>query len=133
MSIISKIEDDIKSARLTKSSDTLISLQTLLGAIQNLPKNKYNDEGAISKIKASLDGIEVMLSSLPSSDARVEKLTKEKELLSSYMPKMLTNEEVDIIIKENSLNNIKDAMAFFNKEYPGKINRAYVSSKYLKK
>ena len=66
MNIIEKINADIITYRRNKNSDALISLQTLLGAINNLPKNKQDDSGAISKIKASLEGIEVMLNNLKS-------------------------------------------------------------------
>lgn len=135
MNIIEKIELDIKNARKASDAATLVSLQTLLGSIQNLQKNKQNDEGAISKIKSSLDGISVMLSHLDSNDSRVSKLETEKALLESYMPKvvMLNNDVVDDLISQNALTNIKDAMSFFQRNYAGKVDRAYVASKFLNK
>ena len=54
MNIIEKINADIITYRRNKNSDALISLQTLFGAINNLPKNKQDDSGAISKIKAMI-------------------------------------------------------------------------------
>ena len=129
MNIIEKINADIITYRRNKNSDALISLQTLLGAINNLPKNKQDDSGAISKIKASLEGIEVMLLNLKSDDARVSKLTAERELLFAYMPKILSNEEVDKILEEQKFTNIKDAMTYFKNNYPNQVNLVYVSSK----
>ena len=129
MNIIEKINADIITYRRNKNSDALISLQTLLGAINNLPKNKQDDSGAISKIKASLEGIEVMLLNLKSDDARVSKLKAERELLFAYMPKILSNEEVDKILEEQKFTNIKDTMTYFKNNYPNQVNLVYVSSK----
>ena len=129
MTIIEKINADIITYRRNKNSDALISLQTLLGSINNLPKNKQDDSGAISKIKASLEGIEVMLLNLKSDDDRVPKLKAERELLFAYMPKILSNEEVDKILEEQKFTNIKDAMTYFKNNYPNQVNLVYVSSK----
>lgn len=136
MNIIEKIEQDIKVARKALNSETLVSLQTLLGAVQNLPKNKQNDDGVVSKIKSSLDSIDLMLAHLDKSDARVSKLEKEKILLSSYMPPapiLLSREDTDSLIEQNGLSNIKDAMAFFNAGYAGKVDKSYVASKFINK
>jgi uncharacterized protein YqeY len=129
MNIIEKINADIITYRRNKNSDALISLQTLLGAINNLPKNKQDDSGAISKIKASLEGIEVMLINLKSDDARVSKLKAERELLFAYMPKILSNEEVDKILDEHKFTSIKDAMAHFKTNYPNRADLGYISKK----
>ena len=129
MNIIEKINADIITYRRNKNSDALISLQTLLGAINNLPKNKQDDSGAISKIKATLEGIEVMLNNLKSDDMRVPKLKNERELLSSYMPKILSSEEVDKILDEHKFASIKDAMAYFKTNYPNRADLGYISKK----
>ena len=129
MNIIEKINADIITYRRNKNSDALISLQTLLGSINNLPKNKQDDSGAISKIKATLEGIEVMLNNLKSDDMRVPKLKNERELLSSYMPKILSSEEVDKILDEHKFTSIKDAMAYFKTNYPNRADLGYISKK----
>ncbi len=129
MSIIEKINIDITTYRRNKDSNSLITLQTLLGSINNLPKNKQDDSGAISKIKATLEGIEVMLNNLKSDDMRVPKLKNERELLSSYMPKILSSEEVDKILDEHKFTSIKDAMAYFKTNYPNRADLGYISKK----
>ena len=129
MNIIEKINADIITYRRNKNSDALISLQTLLGSINNLPKNKQDDSGAISKIKATLEGIEVMLNNLKSDDMRVPKLKNERELLSSYMPKILSSEEVDKILDEHKFTSIKDTMAYFKTNYPNRADLGYISKK----
>ena len=129
MSIIEKINIDITTYRRNKDSNSLITLQTLLGSINNLPKNKQDDSGAISKIKATLEGIEVMLNNLKSDDTRVPKLKNERELLSSYMPKILSSEEVDKILDEHKFTSIKDAMAYFKTNYPNRADLGYISKK----
>ena len=129
MNIIEKINIDITTYRRNKDSNSLITLQTLLGSINNLPKNKQDDSGAISKIKATLEGIEVMLNNLKSDDMRVPKLKNERELLSSYMPKILSSEEVDKILDEHKFASIKDAMAYFKTNYPNRADLGYISKK----
>ena len=129
MSIIEKINIDITTYRRNKDSNSLITLQTLLGSINNLPKNKQDDSGAISKIKATLEGIEVMLNNLKSDDMRVLKLKNERELLSSYMPKILSSEEVDKILDEHKFTSIKDTMAYFKTNYPNRADLGYISKK----
>ncbi len=129
MSIIEKINIDITTYRRNKDSNSLITLQTLLGSINNLPKNKQDDSGAISKIKATLEGIEVMLNNLKSDDMRVPKLKNERELLSSYMPKILSSEEVDKILDEHKFTSIKDTMAYFKTNYPNRADLGYISKK----
>ena len=129
MNIIEKINIDITTYRRNKDSNSLITLQTLLGSINNLPKNKQDDSGAISKIKATLEGIEVMLNNLKSDDMRVLKLKNERELLSSYMPKILSSEEVDKILDEHKFTSIKDTMAYFKTNYPNRADLGYISKK----
>ena len=129
MNIIEKINIDITTYRRNKDSNSLITLQTLLGSINNLPKNKQDDSGAIYKIKATLEGIEVMLNNLKSDDMRVPKLKNERELLSSYMPKNLSSEEVDKILDEHKFTSIKDAMAYFKTNYPNRADLGYISKK----
>ena len=129
MNIIEKINIDITTYRRNKDSNSLITLQTLLGSINNLPKNKQDDSGAISKIKATLEGIEVMLNNLKSDDMRVPKLKNERELLSSYMPKILSSEEVDKILDEHKFTSIKDTMAYFKTNYPNRADLGYISKK----
>lgn len=105
MSIKKKIEEDMKSALKAKDNVKLQSLRFLLSQIKNKEidaRRELKDEEIYkviqTLIKQRKEGIEIY-----EKAGRVDLLEKEKkelELLESYLPKMLTDEEIERIVDE---------------------------------
>ena len=54
----------------------------------------------------------------------------ENKLLEQFIPKQLTEEQIDSILKRENFNSIKDCMSFFKELYPGLYNGQLVSKKF---
>lgn len=63
-------------------------------------------------------------------EATRTKLLTEIEIYESYLPKQLTNAEIDSICAEQNFASIKDAMSYFKDNYFKRYDAKYVSSKY---
>lgn len=54
----------------------------------------------------------------------------ENKLLEQFIPKQLTEEQIDSILRRENFNSIKDCMSFFKEVYPGLYNGQLVSKKF---
>lgn len=111
MSILEKLNEDMKTAMKSKDTFSLAVIRMAKGAIQLEAINKkkelsYDEEvGIISKqIKMRNDSI-VEFEKANRVDL-VNQYKEEVELLKKYMPEELTIEEIDKIIEE-AFNNVK--------------------------
>lgn len=131
-----QLKTDLLTARKNKDTDSLSILQTLLGAIEqklkdNSSKKLTEDEIVISTIKYFKNNIEVFLQANPEESIRL-KLNKELSLLNTYLPTLLTNDELIKIISDNILDTIPKAMQYFKANYFGKYD-AKVLAQLVKK
>lgn len=111
MSILEKLNEDMKTAMKSKDTFSLAVIRMAKGAIQLEAINKkkelsYEEEvGIISKqIKMRNDSI-VEFEKANRVDL-VNQYKEEVELLKKYMPEELTIEEIDKVIEE-AFNNVK--------------------------
>ncbi len=122
MSLYEQITDDMKEAMKAQDKDTLSTIRLLKSAI-DLSKinNKLPEitddlviEVASKQVKQHNESIEQFRSA--SRDDLADKLVKEIEIISHYLPKQLTKEE---IIKE--IDDIFDDIVPLSKKDMGKI------------
>jgi len=99
MKIIEKINNELKNSIKNRNKEKTTLLRTVKGELDRIGKN-LEDDKVISVIKGMLD------------NSKQLKNEFEINILSSLLPKMLTNEEikeeVDIIINNNNFSTMKD-------------------------
>ena len=133
------ILNDIISAMKSKDKEKLSTLRLLKGAMQLEEINKkseLNDEDLINLIAKQIKTRKESIAEFKNANRQdlVEKIEKEIEILSEYMPEQLTEEEVIKIIEEafneikpNSMKDMKQMMAYLNPKLKGKADMGFVS------
>lgn len=92
MKLQEKIHSDLKNAMINKDNHRKDLLRVLIGEI-NREGKELSDERIIKIIKKMSENALIMNNQL------------EIDILSEYLPKMLTEQEIDIIISEFIMNN----------------------------
>lgn len=106
MSLKAKIEDDLKTAMLSRDSFTVSTLRTVKGVILNeevakgVRESGLDDpsvEALLSKeVKKRFEAAELFEQGGNSDSALKER--KEAEILQAYLPKQLSNEELEQVV-----------------------------------
>ncbi len=134
-----KILKDIIEAMKNKEKERLSTLRLLKGAMQLEEINKKGELddteiiNLISKqIKTRRESIEEFKKANRLDLA--DKTEKEVEILSSYMPEQLSEDEVLKLIEEafnevkpTSMKDMKDIMAYLNPKISGRADKGFVS------
>lgn len=134
-----KILKDIIEAMKSKDKEKLSTLRMLKGAMQLEEINKKGELddteiiNLISKqIKTRKESIEEFKKA--KRDDLATKTEKEVEILSSYMPEQLNEEEVLKLIDEafnevnpTSMKDMKNIMAYLNPKISGRADKSFVS------
>jgi len=140
----SKISNAYKQAMLNKDEDSKRVIGTLRAEIKNKeielrPSGKEITDDVVMSliqklIKQNKDAIEMFKTG--GREDLVEKNEKEIEILSQFLPKQLTNEEIDSIlsqeIKDNNISSMKEMgklMGVLKSKYSGQMDFGYVSKK----
>lgn len=139
-----KIMTAYKTAMINKDEDRKRVINTLRAEIKNkeieLRSSQKNiTDGDILSliqkfIKQNHDAIKMFKDG--GRNDLVEKNQKEIAILEEFLPKQLTNEEIDIILRQeiekNGYNSMKDMgkiMTIFKNNYSGQCDMGYVSKK----
>lgn len=139
-----KINTAFKQAMLNKDEDSKRVISTLRAEIKNkeielrTSNKEINDDVILSLvqklIKQTKDAIEMFKSG--GREDLVEKNEKEISILSQFLPKQLTTDEIDDILKQeietNSITSMKDMgklMGVLKSKYSGQMDFGYVSKK----
>ena len=134
-----KILNDIIEAMKSKDKDKLSTLRLLKGAMQleEINKKAELDDAEIinlisKQIKTRRESIEEFKKANRLDLA--EKTEKEVEILNSYMPEQLSEDEVLKLIDEafneikpTSMKDMKDIMAYLNPKIIGRADKGFVS------
>lgn len=134
-----KILKDIIEAMKSKDKEKLSTLRMLKGAMQLEEINKKGELddteiiNLISKqIKTRKESIEEFKKA--KRDDLATKTEKEVEILSSYMPEQLSEDEVIKLIdgafneiKPTSMKDMKNIMAYLNPKISGRADKGFVS------
>ena len=129
---------------LNKDEDAKRVISTLRAEIKNkeielrTTNKEMTDDVILSLvqklIKQNKDAIEMFKSG--GREDLVEKNEKEINILSQFLPKQLTTDEIDVILKQeietNSITSVKDMgklMGVLKSKYSGQMDFGYVSKK----
>jgi len=125
--MLEKLKADKKSAMLEKNVNKRTVLSTLIGEIETKNKIKVLNEAEIMKL------INKMIKNNEDFGGEQEKL--ENEYLTTLVPKMLSEDEMTVIvtafIEENKLSGMKSMgriMGFMNQNYSGEFDGKEVST-----
>lgn len=136
--IFKKIKKDQLKFRKEKDAIRAKVLTTLIGELQTKAikegTKEVTDSLCLATIKKFLDGNKEMMAVKPSEDLAIE-----AETLMVYMPKQMTESELEAVIVnyitdeeiEKSPKNIGKVMGFLKGEYPSMYD-ASVASKIVK-
>ena len=139
-----KINTAFKHAMLNKDEDAKRVISTLRAEIKNkeielrTTNKEMTDDVILSLvqklIKQTKDAIEMFKNG--GREDLVEKNEKEISILSQFLPKQLTTDEIDAILKQeieaNSITSVKDMgklMGVLKSKYSGQMDFGYVSKK----
>ena len=139
-----KITNAFKQAMLNKDEDAKRVISTLRAEIKNkeielrTTNKEMTDDVILSLvqklIKQTKDAIEMFKNG--GREDLVEKNEKEINILSQFLPKQLTSDEIDDILKQeietNSITSMKDMgklMGVLKSKYSGQMDFGYVSKK----
>ena len=139
-----KINTAFKQAMLNKDEDSKRVISTLRAEIKNkeielrTSNKEMNDDVILSLvqklIKQTKDAIEMFKTG--GREDLVEKNEKEISILTQFLPKQLTTDEIDDILKQeietNSITSMKDMgklMSVLKSKYSGQMDFGYVSKK----
>lgn len=126
MSLISKIEADrVAFLKSGKSAERSI-LTTLVGEVNSKAKNEcraVTDDDVIKTIKKFIEGLDTTEKLVGITEATA----LERNLLTPYMPIMMSVDEVNSILSAGGISTVKDAQMFMKANYAGKYNPADVN------
>ena len=111
--IYETISKDLITAMKSSDKKTVSALKVLIPEIRNLEliqKKEINNENVVSVInktvKQRINSIEMYIKAGRTDLADKDK--EEVEIISRYLPKMMTVEEINVVVRENMLiNNIQ--------------------------
>ena len=148
MSLKDKIETNYKNSLKSKDKAAISTYRLILSSIKDLdianrsgPNKKETDEGDIKKllkkmIKQRVESIDIYKKNNRQDLLEVEQ--KEYEILSSFLPKQLSEEETKNICKElakklnaTSIKDMGKVMGVLKKEYSDNLDFSKAGS-YLK-
>ena len=136
------ISNAYKQAMLNKNEDRKRVINTLRAEIKNKEielrssQKEFTDADVLSLIqkliKQNKDAIQMFADG--GRQDLVERNEREISILEEFLPKQLSNDEIDNIIQQeiekNGYNSIKDMgklMGYFKSNYSGQVDMGYVS------
>lgn len=142
-----KIMNAYKEAMINKDEDRKRVINTLRAEIKNKEIELRSSQKEIADgdilsliqklIKQNKDAIQMFAEG--GRQDLIEKNENEIKILQEFLPKQLTNEEIDILIKQeiekNNYDSLKDMgklMSFFKSNYSGQCDMGYISKRIKK-
>lgn len=135
-----KLKEDLKTAFKTSDNSKKELIRMILSEIaleegRGAAGFSLNDEGVLSVIKKMKKNSEAIVEGCKESGREIDnKILKEIEILNSYLPKQLTEDQIKMLVadimEELGANSIKDMgkiMSKFNSEFPGQADGKIVS------
>lgn len=120
-----QVKKEQLEARKTKDKIKATLLTTLLGELQTEMKSRgveATDEMVIAKCKKFLKGNEELIKTCIPGDDRYIEANIEKQILESFLPKQLTEDELRNIIVATGLNDVGQIMKFLKENHAGQYN-----------
>lgn len=119
---------DLIDFRLKRDAIRTKLLQTLIGELNTQEKNKVviDDAYVIKTVKLFIKYNSETISK-SNDDETKNRLQFENDFLETYLPKMLTEDEVKFIIEDVGLNDLALGMKYFKQQYNGQYDGKMVS------
>lgn len=128
--LIETIRKDMQDAKRNKETVKANLLSTLYAEIFNQSKSgkEMTEEDEIKIIRKFIKNADETLSFNVPEDTK-NKLNDEKKILEAYLPKQLSKDEIDTIVKKlvSEGKTMKDIMPFFKENYSGRYDGKTVS------
>ena len=139
MSLIEQIKHNQVAARKGYVADVAILLTTVIGEAERIGKDKGNraptDEEVVTVIKKFITNINDTLAVLPNHGAAYDKMNHEKNILMPYLPKQLSETELNGLCATIAGEVGKDKGALmkafktrFSGQYDGKLLASVVDN-----
>ncbi len=106
MGLFERIKKDMLKA-LKEDKEKASLLKTILGEIQRDPNKDYSDQKVVKIIQKYLKSLE---ENLKLGAISREVYEKEKAILSSYLPKMVSEEEIKAFLAKLDFSRFKNKM-----------------------
>ena len=127
MSLYDQLKSELVTARTDKNEIKTNLLRTMIGDLQNLEKRiksvAIDDDLVFKTIRSYIKNIDI---SLGQSDKNSQVLNAEKDILNSYLPELLSEEDIQNIVTENGFTSPKDAIPYFKINYSGRYDSRIV-------
>lgn len=129
MNLYQKLKDDLTNYRKARDSERSKLLQTLVGELNTKEKsNVVIDDAYIYKlIKIFVNNNNLTIDKLSVVET-INRLRDENVFLESYLPKMLSEDEIKTIISEHALTDVPSGMKYFKEYHNGQYDGKLVSS-----
>lgn len=129
MSLYQKLKLDLIEYRRNRDKERSVLLQTLIGELNTKEKsNVMIDDSYVYKlIKIFTSNNNQTIAKLSDAEA-IKRLEDENEFLESYLPKLLSEDEIKTIISENALTDLPSGMKYFKQHHNGQYDGKLVSS-----
>ncbi len=133
------IYDDLKKANMQAMKDkdtvargvyTVLINKCMLKAVELKPQGKdLTDADTLAIINKTVKELEEELRAFKEANRsdKVEELEKQKLLLQTYLPKLMSEEEIIAVLNNLEDKSIKNVMMYFKTNYPGKADMKLVS------
>ena len=121
----------LKAKNTNKSNllSVVISSYQLAEIEKKAKGEEMNDENMLSILNKVLKGLvdekEMYASNLKEKEAR--EVEEQINIIKSYLPKLLSEEEIKDIIKKLDKKDLKSIMQYFKTEYAGKVDFSLVA------
>lgn len=124
-----KLKIDLIEYRIKRDIERTKILQTLVGELNTKEKsNIVIDDSYVCKlIKIFTNNNTQTISKISDAEA-IKRLQDENEFLESYLPKLLSEDEIKTIISENALTDLPSGMKYFKQHHNGQYDGKLVSS-----
>ncbi len=127
MSLLNQIKEQQLNARKNGQKEAAMLLTTLLAEATSVGKNAGNretsDAETVAVIKKFIKNIDETISALSQRNQDFSKFAQEKQILEAFLPKQLSEDELQAIAKtQNSMPEfMKHLKENFNGQYDGKL------------
>ena len=104
--MLQELKQDIKKAQIGKDKERLSTLRLLMSNIQNIAlsnkRKDFTEDDAIQALTKFINQRQDAIAIYRDNNRKdlVEKEQNELDILNEYLPKQLTDEEIDSLVKE---------------------------------
>ncbi len=130
MSLLNKIKEQQLNSRKNGEKEAAMLLTTLLGEASSVGKNAGNrettDAETVAVIKKFIKNIDETISALSQHNQDFSKFSNEKQILEAFLPKQLSEYELNNIAKTQK--SMPEFMKYLKENFSGQYDGKLASS-----